>query len=151
MPAVSIVVVGTMALRADTGIGSEVVSPGVLTTGASSCDLSEIRGGLIQTSAGSVGGWGGPLTKRSGCSRYARRRTCLRPAMISSAIAIVYRFRSQHAQSRVAMLGVVVGEKLIGESTGVFEPAEAIGEVRTILEGFELRLGVRVVVRHVGP
>src|ERR1017187_8002344 len=41
------------------------------------------------------------------------------------------------------------GEELLAVSASVLDRAEAIGEVGSVLQGFELRLGVRIVIRHV--
>ena len=53
------------------------------------------------------------------------------------------------ADPAVAMIMVVPVEELLAVSASVFDRAEAIGEVGSVLQGFELRLGVRIVVRDV--
>src|SRR5450759_4551887 len=57
--------------------------------------------------------------------------------------------RSHQADSSVAVFVVVPGEELLAVSASVLDRAEAIGEVGSVLQGFELRLGVRIVIRHV--
>ena len=47
------------------------------------------------------------------------------------------------------MFVVVPGEELLAVSASVLDRAEAIGEVGSVLQGFELRLRVRIVIRHV--
>src|SRR3984885_8226886 len=51
--------------------------------------------------------------------------------------------------SAVAMVMVVPAEELLAMSASIFDRAEAIREVRPVLQGLELRLGVRIVIRDV--
>ncbi len=55
------------------------------------------------------------------------------------------------ADAGVAVLVVVPSEKTPAKGVRVLEGAEALGEVRTVLERAELGLGIRVVVAHVRP
>jgi hypothetical protein len=48
------------------------------------------------------------------------------------------------------MLAVVPGEELLTETPGIFNRAEAIRELRSVLESFGVRLGKRVVIGIVG-
>jgi hypothetical protein len=57
--------------------------------------------------------------------------------------------RRHQADAAVAVLVVVPAEELLAVSAGVLDRAEAIGEVGSVLESFELRLGVRIVIRDV--
>ena len=63
--------------------------------------------------------------------------------------AIVDGGRSHQANSAVAVLVVVPVKEPLAVSASVLDRAEAIGEVGSVLQGFELRLGVRIVVRDV--
>jgi hypothetical protein len=49
------------------------------------------------------------------------------------------------------MVVVVPGEELLAKGTRVLDGAEALGELGHVLEGLELALRVRIVVRDVGP
>ena len=49
------------------------------------------------------------------------------------------------------MRRVVPGEEGLAVGPRVFDAAEARREVRPVLHGFELRLGIRVIVGDVGP
>ncbi len=51
----------------------------------------------------------------------------------------------------VAMLVAVPAEEPVAEDAGVLDAAEPVGEVRPVLQGLELRLGVGVVIRAVRP
>ena len=55
------------------------------------------------------------------------------------------------ADPGVPVLVVVVGEEDAAELAGFTEGGEAAGERRAVLEGLEVRFGVRVVVRDVRP
>ena len=82
------------------GIGTEfdLVSPGVITTG--SCwDLSEIRGGLIQTSEGRVGWLRGTLHKTFGVGDIGTPQGLFTGVKDFLGVAIVHRFRGQQAQA----------------------------------------------------
>jgi hypothetical protein len=60
--------------------------------------------------------------------------------------AVVDGGRSHQAHTAVAMFAIVPVEEVPAVSTGVLDRAETIGEV-TVLQGFELRLGVWIVIR----
>ncbi len=47
------------------------------------------------------------------------------------------------------MFVVVPGEKRVRPGAGVRQAAETVGIVRALLQGFELRLGKRIVIGHV--
>ena len=53
------------------------------------------------------------------------------------------------ADPAVAVFVVVPAEELLAVSASVLDRAEALGEVGSVLQGFELRLGVRIVIRDV--
>ena len=57
--------------------------------------------------------------------------------------------RSHQANSAVAVFVIVPVEELLAVCASVLDRAEAIGKVGSVLQGFELRLGVRIVVRDV--
>ena len=59
--------------------------------------------------------------------------------------------RRHQADAAVAVFVVVPAEELLAVSASIFDRAEAIGEVGPVLQGLELRLGVRIVVRDVRP
>ena len=61
--------------------------------------------------------------------------------------AVVDGGRSHQADTAVAMFVVVPVEEVLAVSAGVLDRAETIGEVRSVLQGFELRLGVWIVIR----
>ena len=61
--------------------------------------------------------------------------------------AVVDGGRCHQANSAVAVFVVVPVEELLAVSASVLGRAEAIGEVGSVLESFELRLGVRIIIR----
>lgn len=65
-------------------------------------------------------------------------------------LAMVDRGRSHEADAGMAMLFVVPLEEALAVSAGFFDAAEALGEVRAVLQGLELRLREGVVVGDVG-
>ena len=58
-------------------------------------------------------------------------------------VAVVDRLRRHEPQTGVPVLGVVVREEGVTERASMLDPTEAIRERRAVLEGLELRLGVR--------
>lgn len=50
----------------------------------------------------------------------------------------------------VAVFVAVPAKELLAMSAGIFDRAEPIGEVGQVLQSFELRLGVRIVIRECG-
>src|SRR6202140_4758650 len=63
--------------------------------------------------------------------------------------AVVDGGRWHQANSAVAVFVVVPVEELLAESASILDRAEAVGEVGSVLQGFELRFGVRIVIRDV--
>ena len=63
--------------------------------------------------------------------------------------AVVDGGRRHQADSAVAVLMIVPVEEPAAVSASVRDRAEAIGEVGPVFQGFELRLGVRIVIRDV--
>ena len=59
--------------------------------------------------------------------------------------------RGQQRETRVVMLEVVSVEEVLAECTRIFDRPESRREISPILECFELRLGVGVVVRDMRP
>jgi hypothetical protein len=57
--------------------------------------------------------------------------------------------RRHQADAAVAVFMVVPVEEALAVSARIFDRAEACGEVGSVLEGLELRLGVGVVIRDV--
>ena len=53
------------------------------------------------------------------------------------------------ADPAMAMFMVIPAEEPLAVSTSILDRAEAIGEVRSVLQGFELCLRVRIVIRDV--
>jgi len=45
-----------------------------------------------------------------------------------------------HADTRMVMAGIIPGEKVLSKSPGILDRAESTGELRAVLEGFELGL-----------
>ena len=56
-----------------------------------------------------------------------------RPAMVDSG-------RGHQIEAGMVVLVVVPGKELLAEAAGIFDRAEAVGEARTVFQGFELRL-----------
>ena len=54
--------------------------------------------------------------------------------------------RSHQADSAEAVFVVVPEEEAPAVSAGILDRAEAIGEVGSVFQGFELRLGIRIVL-----
>ena len=65
--------------------------------------------------------------------------------------AVVNHMRGEKANAGMVVLLVVPGKERLTESTGFFDTAEALGEIGSILEGFELRLREGVVVAGMRP
>ena len=65
--------------------------------------------------------------------------------------AVVHGFRRQEADTRMPMLFVIPREEVLAVAPGVLDAAEPFRKVRPVLEGFELGLGVRVVIARIGP
>src|ERR1700735_2735737 len=63
--------------------------------------------------------------------------------------SVIHGGRDHPANAAVAMVMVVPAEELLAMSASIFDRAEAIREVRPVLQGLELRLGVRIVIRDV--
>ena len=61
--------------------------------------------------------------------------------------AIVDGVRGHQADAAVAMLVVVPVEELLAMNSGILKGSDALWELRPILQGRELRLRVRIVVR----
>src|SRR5215216_6782564 len=53
--------------------------------------------------------------------------------------------RAVEAQGRVEVRLVVPAEEPLAKSTRIFDRAEPVGKLRTVLEGLELRFGIRIV------
>jgi len=66
-------------------------------------------------------------------------------------VAVVHGVRGHQANAAVTMHGVVPAEEHLAVRASIFDRAEACREVRPILQGFELRFGVRIVIRDMGP
>ena len=64
---------------------------------------------------------------------------------------VVHRVGRHQRDPRVTMLRVVPAEKLLAMCTCIFDRAEAGRKVWPVLQGFEVRLGVRIVIRDVWP
>jgi hypothetical protein len=63
--------------------------------------------------------------------------------------SVMHGGRGHPADPAVAMIMVVPAKELLAVSASIFDRAEAIREVGSILQGRELRLGVRIVIRDV--
>lgn len=64
---------------------------------------------------------------------------------------MVHVVRRVQPQPGVPMLRVVPAKEVHAVDAGVLERAEAVGEIRAILERLELRFGIRIVIRHRRP
>ena len=65
--------------------------------------------------------------------------------------AVVHVGGGMKSNARMTMIVVIPTEKSGTVGLAVFEAAEAIGEVGSVLEGPELRFTERVVIAHMGP
>ena len=54
-----------------------------------------------------------------------------------------------HGKSAVVVFVVVPIKEIDAESSGVLDFSKPVGKVRTVLQRLELRLAVRIIVRHV--
>ena len=54
--------------------------------------------------------------------------------------SVVNVFWYHHADTRMVMAGIIPGEKVLSKSPGILDRAESTGELRAVLEGFELGL-----------
>jgi hypothetical protein len=72
------------------------------------------------------------------------------PQDVFSLAIVNHRWRQQ-AQAGVAVLFVVPLKKSLTESTTVLDAPKAVRELRPILQGAKLTLGIRIVVRDVRP
>ena len=66
-------------------------------------------------------------------------------------LAVVHLIGRHQADPDVVMVLVVPAKIVAGETPGILDAAEALGELRLVLEVFELALGERVVVRGMRP
>ena len=57
--------------------------------------------------------------------------------------------RSHQANARMPMRGVVPSKEGLAVSPRILDTAEALGELGSIFQGLELRLGIRIVIGHV--
>ena len=57
--------------------------------------------------------------------------------------------RGHQRNTAMAMFFVIPIEKPLTETPGILDRSEPVGKLWTILQGFELRFGVRVVIAHV--
>ena len=65
--------------------------------------------------------------------------------------AVVNGLGCHEADARVAVGGVVPLEEVLAVGARILDAAEPLGEVGTVLERFELGLGVRIVIRDMRP
>ena len=66
-------------------------------------------------------------------------------------VAVVHCVRGHQADAAVPVDSVVPTEEELAVCTSVFDRTEARREVRPIFQGFELRFGVRIVIRDMRP
>jgi len=57
--------------------------------------------------------------------------------------------RREEPEPDVVMLGVVPGEEVPAKAARVLDRSEALWEIEPVLQGLELRLGERIVVRPI--
>jgi len=76
-----------------------------------------------------------------------QRHTALLGELIC--IAVVHRMRGHQTNAAVTVDGVVPTEEDLAVCTGVLDRTEACREVWPVLQGFELRFRVRIVIRDV--
>ena len=108
-------------------------------------------GGLIQAAVGLSGGVGGLLTKRSGLFAERLIERDLPGGVNGVDLAVMHLVRGHQADPGMVMVLVVPIEEAAAEASGVLDAAEALGEARLILQGFEVAFGERVVVGGVRP
>ena len=65
--------------------------------------------------------------------------------------AVMQHLRRQQGDSAVMMLMVVPGKERLAKIPRVFDGSETIWKLGPVLEGFELALRVRIIVRDMGP
>ena len=63
--------------------------------------------------------------------------------------AVVHGVGRHECDAGMTMLGVVPAEELLAMRPRIFDRAEARREVGSVLQGLELRLGIRIVIRDV--
>ena len=74
------------------------------------------------------------------------------PALVQHALGTMVMdiVRGEHGNAAMSMLGVVPREERATEGDGGGDVVEPPGEAWVVLQGLELRLGERVVIRHLG-
>ena len=65
--------------------------------------------------------------------------------------SVVKLLGSHQSNTGMAMFFVIPIEKWMTEIPGILNRSEPVGKLRTILQGFELRFGIRIVIAHVRP
>jgi len=68
-----------------------------------------------------------------------------------SGAAVVHRIGWHQRDTGMPVLRVVPTEELLAMRPRILDRAEARREVRAVFQGFELRLGIRIVIRYVRP
>ncbi len=66
-------------------------------------------------------------------------------------LAVVHLVRRHQADTGMVMVLVVPIEEVAAEASGILNAAEALGELRLVLECLEVAFGERVVVGYIGP
>src|SRR5216683_7593632 len=66
-------------------------------------------------------------------------------------VAVVHGVWGHQADAAVTMNGVVPAEEDLTVGASIFDRTEARREVWPVLQGFELRFGVRIVIRDMRP
>ena len=107
-------------------------------------------GGLIQTAVGEIRHVRPTVHEALGMGRVGGHEHLLPLRADRGGLAEVHDGGREKSQAAVTVLVVVPGEEALAERAPVFERAEAIRELRTVLQGLELRFRERVVVGDVG-
>ena len=63
--------------------------------------------------------------------------------------AVVHGVGRHQCDAGMTMLGVVPAEKLLAMGTCIFDRSETRREIGSVLQGLELRLGIRIIIRDV--
>src|SRR5688572_12379849 len=106
-------------------------------------------GGLIQTASGTLGGRGAMPLKPS---RMRSEGDVERDSALlgeRGGALVVHGVGRHEADAGMTMLGVVPAKEVLAMRTGVLDRPEARWKVGPVLQRFELRLGVRIVIRDV--
>ena len=105
---------------------------------------------MIQAAVGSAAGVGGPWTTRSGVAEYAVLSTTASAARFAAASSKCASW-GVWSPSPECRYSVLYHRKEVGAMhPRMFDRPKALGKIRPVLERFERRLRIRIVVRDLG-